>query len=175
MLTMIYVSPRDDYPDVEYYPEHLTDEQVREECERMCVEYTPSDPWDMASELRDQSIDDCLVEVMPTAEYEKQEASKQRSKLEKTASSLAQRHGIEVNSLEFLDLLDRLIDQSRSYREGMKEDGLCIGWGVTPEQWYDEYNASSGDECRIDELRNWMLENLPLLCAQYTERMTADV
>jgi hypothetical protein len=174
MLTMICVEPREDYPSAEYHPWHLTDKEVREECDRLGVDFTPDDLDEMAATIYDQTLDECVVDVLPTEDFKRREKNDQRNKLEETAASLARQHGLQVNSLAFLDLLDRLIDKSRSYREGMKEDGLCIGYGVSPDQWQEEYNASSGDESRIVELKEWMLDNLPLLCAQYTERMTEN-
>jgi hypothetical protein len=55
----------------------------------------------------------------------------------------------------------------------MKEDGLCIGWGVSYEQWSDEYNASIGDSERVHEILEWLASECPLLWAKYQERKLA--
>jgi hypothetical protein len=66
----------------------------------------------------------------------------------------------------------------QSYREEMREDGLCIGMGVTAEQWYDEYNADAiqqTDEAEeVEEVLAWVRSNCPLLWCQWEESQLAN-
>ena len=113
---------------------------------------------------------DIIVNVESIADFQKRAQEKERQVLESLAASMARTHNVAVNSVEFLELLDNEIERLESYRDGMREDGLCIGNGVSYLDWLEEHNASVSDTMKIRELRSWMKENLPLLCARYEEQ-----
>lgn len=119
--------------------------------------------------------DCCNLETF--AEYEKRIESKKRHELEQAAQVRAARWGVSATDPEFLDKLleetENRLGQLRSYREGMQEDGLCIGYGVSSEQWYDEWNESQCDSDRAsreaDELLEYFEKYLPLTYARWAE------
>jgi hypothetical protein len=96
-------------------------------------------------------------------------AESRRRKLEGEASRLAARYKVAPGSMEFIAACEAEIDRFRDYRAGMREDGLCIGYGVTHEQWSDEFNASAGDTEAVYEILDWLASECPLLWAKYQE------
>lgn len=102
-------------------------------------------------EVRDLALDVLAgIEFHPvtleTAEQaERRAADARRARLEQEAARIARAHNVAVGSLEFIAAVHVELDRFASYREGLREDGLCIGFGVTPDQWLDEYNDSQGD------------------------------
>lgn len=106
-------------------------------------------------------------------QYEERRCEEKRKKLECEARRLAAKYKVEVNSPQFLDACMQELERLDSYREGMREDGLCIGWGVTPEQWQDEFNESQGDSSQVHEIMNWISQYLPLLFARWASENQA--
>jgi hypothetical protein len=51
----------------------------------------------------------------------------------------------------------------------LREDGLCIGYGVTFEQWSDEVTASRGDSATVSDVLDWLRSECPLLFAKHEE------
>lgn len=106
-----------------------------------------------------------LVETKKT--YDNRRRNERRQRLEDEAADICRRYDCKPNTLEFLHALDMELERFKTYREGMREDGLCIGYGVTVEQWYDEFNASRGDSEHIYEIMEWVEEFCPLLWMEY--------
>jgi hypothetical protein len=52
----------------------------------------------------------------------------------------------------------------------MREDGLCVGYGVAYEQWRDEFNCSVGDSEHVHEILEWLATERPMLWAKFQER-----
>lgn len=102
-------------------------------------------------------------------EADRRQKERERRRLERLAGEIARRHGVEVNSLDFIRACKRELQRFSDYRQGLKEDGLCIGWGVTPEQWSEEFNASAGDSATVSDVLAWLRSECPLLCAKADE------
>jgi len=111
-----------------------------------------------------------LISLLPVEQDETKQVEAERQHLESAAREIAHRHGVQVNSLAFIEACERELDGFSDYREGMREDGLCIGFGVTPDQWYEEHNASQGDSSHVHEILGWLAEHCPLLWAQHQEQ-----
>jgi hypothetical protein len=94
--------------------------------------------------------------------------------LERAASQIASTHGVELDSFEFIDVLQGMIESQKSYREGMREDGLCIGYGVTADQWFEEFNSSQTETASLSEILDFLSTHCPLLIAQYRERKLSE-
>ena len=107
--------------------------------------------------------------IFLSADWKKRQEEERRQRLEGFAAQIARSYRIKAYSPEFIEACHSELARFQDYREGMREDGLCIGWGVTPEQWFDEFNESQGDSARIHELLDWLEEKCPLLMAQYHE------
>jgi hypothetical protein len=79
--------------------------------------------------------------------------------------------------MEFFAALERAEDREVSYREGLREDGLCAtaypfsAAGV--EQWYEMSNDSRSRQSTISEVREWVQSQCPLLWLQYRESTLA--
>lgn len=101
------------------------------------------------------------------AQFHARKADEQRQKLEGVAKQLAARFNVRVDSAEFIAACHSELERFSDYRQGMREDGLCIGYGVNYEQWSDERNASYGDTEQIHELLDWLASECPLLWAKY--------
>lgn len=108
-----------------------------------------------------------ILGIKSLKDFEKREQDAIRQELEAQASAIASKYGCNVNSLQFLDACEAELEHFSNYREGMREDGLCLGWGVTVEQWYQESNASHQDSDAIARIIQWVKENLPLLYGQW--------
>ena len=113
--------------------------------------------------------DDCHVIIETPEENKKREAEEERQRLEQAAQQFCQRNNVRPGTMELLEALDRELERLESYREGMREDGLCIGYGVTHEQWCEEHNESVSDTHNIRAIFDWVANNCPLLFAQYQE------
>jgi len=119
-----------------------------------------------------------IVQRVDTPEtHEARQQAEKRQKLEGIAKEVAARHGVTVDSLEFIAAVESDIENIRQDAEdrqyGMREDGLCIGWGATPEQWQDEYNAvathASSQTGTLSDVLEWLATECPLLWAKYQE------
>lgn len=112
---------------------------------------------------------DETVAVLDEAAYQDRRETEISQRVEAYANALAARFKFKLNSVEFLDAVESELDRLASYREGMREDGLCIGYGVTPEQWQDEYNASQGDSHNVREVLEWVERHCPLTYLKWRE------
>ena len=125
--------------------------------------------WDDVKDLfLDMDRGDALA-IMSLEEHEKKQADKKREGLERAASEIDRRNGCKVGSFDFIAACYSELERFSTYREGMREDGLCIGYGVTSEQWFDEFNCSQGDSGRVHEILDWLESECPLLMCQYRE------
>lgn len=108
------------------------------------------------------------------AEIEAQRVEEERQKLERTASQLAGELGLRIDSFEFIAALESRMQAERDHRYGMREDGLCMGMGVTVEQWMDDFNYSQSVESSWGDILDFLNSHCPLLMAQYRERKLAQ-
>lgn len=100
--------------------------------------------------------------------------SEKRRGLESTAMQIAMTRGLRIDSFEFIEAVESLIDGERRHRDGMREDGLCIGMGVSAEQWIDDLNYSQEQGASYGEIHDFLNSYCPLLMAQYRERKLAE-
>jgi hypothetical protein len=107
--------------------------------------------------------------VVTQEEADRLKSEKERRRLEAIASGIARRHGVEVSSLAFIAACEEELRRFSDYRAGLREDGLCIGFGVTAEQWQDEFNASGGDSATVSDVLDWLRSECPLLFAKHEE------
>ncbi len=114
-----------------------------------------------------QDCHDDILSVEDLQQYRKRQQDAKRQELEEQASAIAQKYNCSVNSLEFLDACQQELERFRNYRESMQGDGFCIGWGVTQEQWYEEFTDSLGDSGKIQKIIDWVTINMPLLYGQW--------
>jgi hypothetical protein len=125
-----------------------------------------------ADSLSEQAV--ALRFLCTPGELEKKKAQEERKRLEPLAQQLAAEHGLRVDSFEFIRYLEAKIERERDYREGMREDGLCIGYGVTPDQWLGESNYSQSQEATYHDLLDFLSSYCPLLMAQYREQRLGE-
>ena len=79
-----------------------------------------------------------------------------------------------IDCVEFYEKLDELADEEESEAEfrinGLYEDGLCIGSGVTAEEWCDELNnakfAAYNSMTKWLKLRDYLNEKFPIFSVQ---------
>lgn len=115
------------------------------------------------------------VALEPAEAANNRRRERERARLEIAAREIAARHNVAVGSLDFIRACFDELERFASYREGMREDGLCIGYGVTSEQWFDEFNASQGDSGNVRDVLAWLETECPLLVAQAREaRLRGD-
>jgi len=139
---------------------------------------------DFIERYRDTFDEDC--HWFGTEEkHEKHEVAKRRKELEATASSVAAKHGVKVNTLEFLSCVQKEISAVEDAQDDwnnpecrMEEWAACQYAGVGQEVYFDDLNFENGRYgSRLNDLHgimNWVSENCPLLWAQYEEsRLTA--
>lgn len=108
------------------------------------------------------------------SDYTARKSDERRRKLEGEASRLAAGYNVAPGSLEFIAACELELARFRNYRHGMREDGLCIGYGVSHEQWSDEFNASGSDSEAVYEILDWLAAECPLLWAKYQESKLAE-
>ena len=134
--------------------------------------------YDPADVTEETTLEDLKIEVEDRCDainvYTKDElkhlkAEKERKELENFVARIGQEAGAK-DVYGQLDALHRLIDRQESYREGMREDGLCIGWGVTTDQWCEEMNYSRGESAYVDRAIDWIRQNCPLAYAKWQEQ-----
>lgn len=109
------------------------------------------------------------ISLLTDSEQEQADKLAERRRLESAARELADRYGVSVDTLDFIRACDRELDRFEDYRYGMREDGLCIGYGVTAAQWQDEFNASQSDTVHVREILDWLRGHCPMLWAEYQE------
>jgi hypothetical protein len=108
-------------------------------------------------------------------EYQARRTDEQRRELERTASGIAQRYGVEAGTMDFIKACESELERFQDYRQGLREDGLCIGYGVTYEQWADEFNCSVWDSDAIYKILEWVKTECPLLWSKYLEsKLTSE-
>lgn len=128
------------------------------------------DEFQTEQEVRRAMLDisDFSIQCLPTEEWEKLESIRKAQELESAARKIAAQYGVDISNVPaFLDACQRELERFDSYREGMKEDGLCIGYGVSPETWYEEYDESRSDSENVHKIINWIRENMPLQYAKW--------
>ena len=108
------------------------------------------------------------------------EDRKHRQLMESKCSILMKKFGIEqVDSMEFFEKLEEAAESEEAIwsekLEGMNEDGLCIGMGVTVDQWYEERNYLSGRRGESNvawgQLRDYLSEKFPIVAAEYRQQV----
>lgn len=126
---------------------------------------------DLKAVIRDYYDDaDLRVEgIFTKPELEAHEKKKERVRLETAARKIADANNVAPGSMEFIKLCYRILNRQESYREGLREDGLCIGYGVTIDQWCDEVNASRSDTQDVRDILDWLSQHCPMLWAEYEE------
>lgn len=112
-------------------------------------------------------------ELLTAAERDRRAKERERRRLERLAGEIARRHNCSVDSVEFIRACKSELRGFREYREGLREDGLCIGFGVSPDQWFEEFNASQGDSATVSEVLAWLAAECPLLWARAQEAEAA--
>ena len=107
-----------------------------------------------------------------TLETEKQNRNRrsehQLKALEPLAREIASKYGVQVGTNDFVTALHKELARQEvgesSRREGLREDGLCIGYGATFEQWQDEINSPTYAVSEARAVMEWLREFHPLLC-----------
>lgn len=147
-------------------------EKIRAEIFRIAlVEATPKKTNQMVAKvlsdfLNDYEDDGHYIIETETENY-KRRMEAQRAGLEEIACGIAKKYGVSVNTVDFMTAVRKEVARQEvneeSRREGLREDGLCIGYGVTYSQWQEEYNSPlyALSEARV--LLDWLLEFQPLM------------
>ena len=123
--------------------------------------------------LRENASEEGGASVYTEEEYAEHKSEQERQRLERTASQFARAHSVTPGTIEFFEALDRAQDREKSYREGLREDGLCAtaypfsSAGV--EQWNEMNSDSYGRTADIRDVREWVQSNCPLLWLKYQE------
>ncbi len=137
-------------------------------------------------EAAENTIGDCcLIFIGTQEEFKKREAERRRKELEGLAAEIAHKHGVKVNTLDFLVAIDKELRQVSDAHEEwnnperrMEEWAACRYAGVGQDVYFDDLNFVNGRiNSRDDDLqaiREWVSENCPLLFAQYEERLAAQ-
>lgn len=127
---------------------------------------------DVCTALEDQLEYGGNLEV--ESDYTARKSDERRRNLEVEASRLAAGYNVAPGSLEFIAACELELARFRNYRYGMREDGPCIGYGVSYDQWSDEFNSSTGDSEAVYEILDWLAAECPLLWAKYQESKLAE-
>jgi hypothetical protein len=152
-----------------YAPKFVLSELLRNKYAPSIDELAEIKSSENLKELIACALDAELVETVE--EQSKRLADDKRRKLESAARNIALEAGVDrLDSFEFIEAVERRIESERDLRYGMREDGLCIGWGVTYEQWSDDYNYSSGVESSYYDILDWLSTYCPMLWAAYQEK-----
>ncbi len=154
------------------YSHQVSAREIFETAERYAARYnceffTPDHVFDLYRETIENG------ELITVEENTKKRESARRDRLERAATGIASASGLKVASTEFVDHLYSLIEGVRDQRNGMREDGLCIGFGATAEQWFDDHNYLGGQIGEINELIEWLDEFCPLFMMRYREEKAA--
>lgn len=111
-------------------------------------------------------------------EYNKKQQDERRRELEQSAKDIAYKHGVKVDSLEFLKAVQKELREVQYSQEEwnnpevrMEEWAACRYAGVGADVYFDDLNFENGRyESRIDHLHGimeWVSENCPLLWAKF--------
>lgn len=155
-----------------HYVKFLSEEVFREYCE---YEYE-----------MDDGHASFFTEAQWIAYQKKQEEEERQEKFAKMnqwTKEFCAKHDVSMYSTEFLEALQEHLDERRGEWdrriEGAREDGLCIGMGVTVDQWYDHMDGLQIGRDRVldfsEDVWAFCEEQLPLLVAQYHERKGAYI
>lgn len=132
------------------------------------------DPRTFATALQSAAnewLEDCSVLIETAAEQFDRRFAHNRDAFEPLCIQLAAKYGVKVGTIPFVSALRAEIEaQSEAEsdrREALREDGLCIGYGASVEQWYDEYNSPLYSYSRIHALLEWIQEFQPLLFSSW--------
>lgn len=120
-------------------------------------------------ELVTDSID--CISLVTEAEMKKRQQQEERQELESYVARVARNANADPKDTSaVLDALQRVIDGAENDLEGAREDGLCIGFGATPETWQDHCDGirERGNEAR--RAIDWLAANAPLAYAAWAER-----
>lgn len=107
--------------------------------------------------------------VYTVEEYEAEKSEEMRRKLESEAARIARSHNVKFDTIEFINIINEMIEATHSNQQGMEEDGLCIGYGCTTEAWFDDYNYISSQRNNLHDIFEWLSQECPLLWAKYNE------
>ena len=108
--------------------------------------------------------------ILTDVELAARKAEQRRLELEGWLSRFLMQYQINPKDVgATLDALDAELERLQSYREGMREDGLCIGYGVNSEQWHEEHSASTGDSDKVHQVIDWLAANAPLAYAKWND------
>ena len=108
----------------------------------------------------------------------------ERRQMEQLCSVLIEKYGIvHVDSVEFFNKVHELAEDDElevEHRlEGMREDGLCIGMGVSIEEWCDHRDAikAGGDERRSQwwKLFKYLNQEFPIVAAKHRQQQMVGV
>jgi hypothetical protein len=119
--------------------------------------------------------------VMTLKDWEKQEFQKEAEHMEVVMANIIREHKLSTAFCgEFIAILLKKINAIQSdydsQLQGMEEDGLCAGWGITPEQYFNDRDFVIGrrerDVSEYDIL-NAMERHFPLRYAKAMEEYMA--
>ena len=156
------------------YNKPWTMQYIDFENEKQFIDYlTETDDSDFASQFLSEKAHQ---KVLHTKELKK-EAAHRRS-MEQLVKEIMKKYHVDTfDSLETIAAIyfeEEL--QSEAWQdklEGLKEDGLCIGWGVTIDQWCEERNFMRGRKEAIHattgELIDYLEKEFPLLVAKFNQ------
>lgn len=113
--------------------------------------------------------------VLTRPEWQERRVEAQRRDLEEEAQAIARKHGVKFGTFDFLDALEREEQEAVSFRESLREDGLCIGYGVSYAQWQQEDEWAQDQRSAASRIRDFLCEHCPLLMARWEERCLAQV
>lgn len=145
-------------------------------------------PGDFASELEyyawviEQEYDECWG-FLTNTEYEKKMAEKKRHEMESMCQQIMRTHKIaQVDSEEFFLKLEELCETQQgrfdSEIEGMNEDGLCGGFGMTADQFIEDRNyvrmQKHNNAERWEELREYLNEKFPIFAAMMRQKQPVE-
>lgn len=125
------------------------------------------------------------VSIVTKEANEKKKADDERRRLESLARGIAAREDVEIDSLEFIEALDRLADGLSWDRETQlggearaEHWAACQFSGAGRDTFYSDMDYTSGQFDRADQdlgdVRAWISKNCPLLWAQYQEKKLAE-
>lgn len=106
------------------------------------------------------------------------EEAKHRREMEWAVKQIMQKYKLErFDSMETLAAIyfEQELDQGRwqDKLNGLAEDGLCTGWGITAEQFIEERNyfhdKLSQSNMHIDEMVIYLEKEFPLLVAKFMQ------
>lgn len=97
--------------------------------------------------------------------------NRDKQKIEQFATVLASEWNLAINTAEFYLKCAALVDSYREEKAGMREDGLCAGFGITPEQYFDDQNYLEDKAGAVAEVMRWFETACPLTYALVQEEI----